>query len=417
MELIEAQIAQIKNLKLIYVYAIDSVFQGDTDKYVGAKVVYGNDNIFELDYKSNFFTTFIKRILDRYNKEKSKRNIVLLGDLTKQLVNDSFFTILKKKEENKQSYGIPMFEVKSNEIKKYEKYLKRLLETILKVEINYDTIKVNSIDGFNNRYRVDYNVGIVNKFFNMLIFIEENGNLNFKIRSVDQKNLEINGTISIKDDILNMVWEDKTNNLSGSITYDSKDIAMEERVEKDSKIILADNTVDTLIDDDEKLISFYLDLCSLENLKNIIKIDDYSYLMSEESNLIEGEEGIFYNLKNCQINIFNDQVNVRYSIKNSLSKYKDQMNFVLDELTHEFTLKKVNINDKYYILLEKKSTYNGLKGYSYQIISLNNDVDLTRPFEIKSKHTIADKVETFDSIKEHVKVFERGKRNGKENSK
>ena len=85
MNLTEAQIFEIKNLNLIYVFTTDNIIKNNFEKYIGIKVVYDDDKVFSLDYKSEYFESFIKRILSRYNKEKEKRNIILLGDLTKKI--------------------------------------------------------------------------------------------------------------------------------------------------------------------------------------------------------------------------------------------------------------------------------------------------------------------------------------------
>jgi hypothetical protein len=131
MDLIEAKIAEIKNLNLIYIFTTDNILKNKTDKYVGVKVLYDKDKTFSLDYKSEHFETFMKRILVRYNKEKDKRNIILLGDLTKKLVQDSFFTILEDKKEFKQTSGI-LVNNKKNHVMLYEKYLEKAIQVILK---------------------------------------------------------------------------------------------------------------------------------------------------------------------------------------------------------------------------------------------------------------------------------------------
>ena len=67
---------EIKNLNLIYVFTTDSIFKKGSNKYVGARVVFENNTrSFALDYKDKHFQKFIKRILERYYKEKDKRKI------------------------------------------------------------------------------------------------------------------------------------------------------------------------------------------------------------------------------------------------------------------------------------------------------------------------------------------------------
>ena len=83
MDLITAQISEIKNLNLIQIYATDSIFNNNTNKYIGARVVFNNNNVLSLNYKDKHFQVFIKKILEKYKEEKDKGNIILLGELTK----------------------------------------------------------------------------------------------------------------------------------------------------------------------------------------------------------------------------------------------------------------------------------------------------------------------------------------------
>ena len=81
MKLSEAQIYSIKNLDLIYIFATDSILNNETNKYIGAKVVYDNKKTLTFDYTDKYFEKYIKKILEVYNNEKDNRNIVLLGDI------------------------------------------------------------------------------------------------------------------------------------------------------------------------------------------------------------------------------------------------------------------------------------------------------------------------------------------------
>ena len=70
------KIAEIKNLNLIYIFTTDSILRNKSEKYVGATIVYNKDQKITLDYKSEYFERFIRKVLGRYNKEKNKRNII-----------------------------------------------------------------------------------------------------------------------------------------------------------------------------------------------------------------------------------------------------------------------------------------------------------------------------------------------------
>lgn len=401
MDLIQAQISEIKNLNVIYIFTTDSILKNNSEKYVGAKVVYDKDKTFSLDYKSEYFSDFIKRILSRYNKEKDKRNIVLLGDLTKKLVNDSPFDVEEEKTNFIQPTSI-LVNSKKNDVKRYEQYIKKVLKTIFKVIKNYDIVSIDSIDGFNYKYVVKYSIGKIKKQMHMLIFVNDN-NLDFRITSIENELVNINGTIEEDLTQVKISWNDDVKKLNGYITYNSKENTLEEKLYEDVDPIISKESNDTLLDEDENIIKFYLNLCNLEKLKNVMKIDDNSYLLSDERVLGEDDSSIFYKGLSCSLNIYNDQVIIRYREKNGISKYKDQIKVVLDEEINEFILKKIFIEDKYYILIEKRTTKNGNNSYTYNFIKLDNDIELFNPFEVKDRCEINQELRTFDMAKQYIK--------------
>lgn len=408
MDLIQAQISEIKNLNAIYIFTTDSILKNNTEKYVGAKVVYDKDKTFSLDYKSEYFSDFIKRILTRYNKEKNKRNIVLLGDLTKKLVNDSLFDI----EEEKQVFVQPtsiLVNSKKNEVKRQEKYLKKVLKVIFKAIKNYDFVSIDSIDGFNHKYVVNYSIGNIKKQLHMLIFVKDEDNIDFRITNIDGDVVNINGTIEENLSIIKINWCDDVKNINGSIVYDSKEKIIEEKLYKDMQPIVSREYFDTLLDEDENIISFYLDLCNLKILNNIMKIDDNCYFLSDENVLGEDDTSIFYKGLSCSINIYNDQVIIRYKEKNGISKYNEQIKVVLDEEINEFILKKLFVGNKFYILLEKRNIKDKNNNYNYNLLELDNDIDLFNPFDVKKKTEINQELKSFNLAKQYIKNKEGGK--------
>lgn len=407
MDLIQAKIAEIKNLNAIYVFTTDDILKDNSNKYIGARVVYDKDKTLSLDYKSKYFGEFIKKILLRYNKEKTRRDIILLGDLTKQLVEDSLFTISEEKQEFIQPSGI-LVDSKKNQIKVYQKYLDRALKIIFKAVKKYDYVTINSIDGFNYKYVVNYSVGNIKKELYMLIFVKEDGNLDFRISNIDNSNVNINGTIEDKFNSIEINWYEDVDKFKGSIIYDSKDRNIREKLYKDEDLLVSRETEDTLLDEDEAIISFYMNLCGLDISKNIMKIDDNCYLLSDSKVLVEDQDGIFYNNTSCMISVFEKDVIVKETQKSGISKYNDQIKAVLEEKLSEFTLKKIEIDNKFYILIEKKIKENGNTNYNYSVLSLNNEKDLFTPFDIQNKHEINEEFKTFDKAKQYIKEMRGG---------
>ena len=407
MNLTEAQIFEIKNLNLIYVFTTDNIIKNNFEKYIGINVVYDDDKVFSLDYKSEYFESFIKRILSRYNKEKEKRNIILLGDLTKKIIGESSFAIIEEKKEFSQPTGI-LVNPKKNQIKGYYKYLEKVLKTILKTIKNYKVVNIDSIDGFNNKYVVNYSVGNIKKQLYMLVFVNDDDTVEFRISSIDGTLVNISG--SIKDSLseVQIDWYDDVNVFKGKIKYDSTENIIEEKLYKEDTPLISKESVDTLLEDDESIISFYTELCNLNTPNNIMKIDDNCYLLSESKILGQEKDGIIYNNLSCNISIFNDEVIIKHREMNGLNKYNGQIKVTLDENIQELVIKKVLINNDYFVLIERRNKQNGKTVYSYSVIELEGNIDLSNPFGITNKQIINEELKTYESAKQYIKNMKGG---------
>ena len=402
MNLIEAQIAEIKNLNLIYIFTTDSILKDKMNEYVGAKIVYDKDKVLSLDYKNKHFELFLKKVLERYNKEKDKRNIILLGDLTKKIVQDSFFTIVEKEKEVVQSTGI-LVNAKKNQVKCFEKYLKQVLKMILKTIKKYEVVSIDKIDGFNYKYVVDYSVANIKKQLNMLIFVKEDGNIDFRISNIDGTNVNINGTIEDSFYNIKTNWYEENDNLKGSIIYNSKEQLIEEKLYKGDTLVINRETSDTLLTEDELLISFYLKLFNLKELNNVMKIDDNCYFLSNSNLLKNDEEGVIYKNESYLISIFEDEVILKQNQKVGISKYNNQVRVLLDDILSEYTLKKIIINDKHYVLIENKYKKNDIKNYSYNVLEIKDNKSFLEMFDVENKFNIDEELKTFDSVKRYIK--------------
>lgn len=407
MDLIEAQISEIKNLNLIYVFTTDNIIKNNSEKYIGIKIVYNDDKVFSLDYKSEYFESFVKRILSRYSKEKDKRDIILLGDLTKKIIGESSFDIIEDKKEFSQPTGI-LVNPKKNQIKGYYKYLEKALKTILKTIKNYKVVNIDSIDGFNNKYVVNYSIGNIKKELYMLVFVNDDDTVDFRISSVDGTIVNISG--SIKDNLsqVEINWYDDVNVLKGNIKYNSNENIIEEKLYKEDTPLISKESVDTLLEEDESIISFYTGLCNLNAPKNIMKIDDNCYLLSESKIIGEEKDGIIYNNLSCNISIFNDEVIIRHREKNGLNKYNGQIKVTLDESIQEFVLKKIKINEDYFVLIERRNKQNVKTVYSYSVIELDRNINLFNPFDITNKKIINEELRTYESAKQYIKNMKGG---------
>jgi len=403
MELKEVQISEIKNLNLIYVFTTDSIFKNGSNKYVGAKVVFENNTkAFALDYRDKHFQKFIKRILERYHKEKDKRKIILLGDLTKHLISDSSFAVLEKvQNQGLQTVGIPSFNTSDREVKKQEPFLKEAMEMILKVYKNYEVLSVDSIDGFNKKYVVSYSIGSIKKKMPVIISKRDDGIIDFKLSRLEDKSCPISGTLVNDGGKVEINWKDETTEINGHILYDPNNNISEKKVTSSGQTIIYDEGKDTLLEEDISLIKFYFDLCEMQIPKKIIKVGDSSYLLSEETDLNDDEKEILYSNTSACIDVLKDEVRISYHVKNCFSKYKNQINTVLDQETEEVTFRKLNVDSKQYILAEiKTKTDTQEETYKHRVFEVGSDVDFRKTFEFTSSYYSDRQLNTIEDAKQ-----------------
>lgn len=410
MELKEVQISEIKNLNLIYVFTTDSIFKQESNKYVGAKVVYDKTKSFSIDYSDKYFQQFIKRVLERYHKEKDKRKIILLGELTKKLVADSSFAVLEKaQKEGVQTVGLPSFNNIGRDIKEQVPYLKEAMRMILMVYKNYEILTVNDINGFNKKYMVNYSIGSVDKQLPIILSIRDDGIIDFKLSRVDDVTAPISGTLTSDGGRVEITWESNDEELQGNILFDAQNGVVERKVTSNGQTIIYDENKDTLLEEDVSIIKFYFDLCGLEVPSHILKVNDTTFLLSDEKNLENEEDAILYFNSGAQISLAEDEVIIKYRIKNCLSKYNNQINTVLDRESEEITFRRLDLETGYSVLVEEKTqTDDSDHVFNHKVFDVESKVDLRRPFEYVSVHTVDEELNTMEKTKQYIKQLKGG---------
>lgn len=403
MELKEVQISEIKNLNLIYVFTTDSIFKKGSNKYVGARVVFENNTkSFALDYKDKHFQKFIKRILERYHKEKEKRKIILLGELTKHLISDSSFAVLEKAQnQGLQTEGLPAFNTSDREVKKQEPFLKEAMEMILKVYKNYEVLSVDSIDGFNKKYIVNYSIGLIKKKMPIIISQRDDGIIDFRLSRLEEKALPISGTLTNDGGKVEVKWNDEVSCIDGHLLYDPNNDVVERKVTSNGQTIIYDEGKDTLLEEDATLINFYFDLCEMQIPKKIVKVGDSSYLLAEETDLNDDDKEILYSNTSAQLDVLQDEVRISFRIKNCFSKYNNQINTVLDQEIEEVTFKKLDVDSKKYIIAEIKSKTDTQDAtYKHRIFEVASDIDFRKGFEYTNTYYSDRELKTLEEAKQ-----------------
>lgn len=402
MDLLDVRISELKNINLIYLYSTDSIFTKEENKYLALKVVYNNNNDYiYLDFKDPHFSSLVKRVLARYNQEKDNRNIVLLGDLTRKLFTDK--TILKNAEE-KQSFnseGIALFDSKKDRLVVFEPYLDQFLTDILKTLKHYEAVKIDKIDGYNNKYRVYYSLGSIKKSFPIIITFVDDETIDFRIGTVDGLNLNVTGTLTNNLNYVDATWQSNNQDISGYCHYDVVNNEIERKISNDDKTLFYCEVGETMISEDIELINFYLKLFGINWNQTFTKTGEHNYISGVTLNLLKEEENVLVEDHGIQLYVKDDRVVLKYKVKNGIAKYNNLLNVELEYTEYEIILTKMEINRETHILIEKVSRNNFGNKYDYEVYK-TGDIDFTKPFVTEEVIKIEENPHSLYDIKRNV---------------
>lgn len=398
MDLKEVQILEIKNLDLIYVFTTSDIFTDNENKYVGVKIVYDKNKTLSLDYKDKHFSQFIKTILDKYNKEKDKRKIILLGDLTKKLVNGSSFNL--KENKNSNTNKLSFFNASNKDVKQIYSYLKYVLELIINTYKNYETFKIGDIKGFNKKYLIEIKIGNVIKNIPIIIW-NSNDIINFRIGIIDGTLLNVFGTIENLGSKFEIKFNNKEEKIFGNVIFDSITNSITKKIETEEETILYSEENSEIDYKDYEKINFYFDLFNLEQPKNILKVDSYNYLLGEETKDIEKEKDVLFQNNGIMLNINDDSVFLNFDKKYCLSKYNNVINTIIDEENINISLKSIKIDEEIYLIKEEKIKINEEEMYSYELIEVEDFTSFKNEFKVKNIYKVNET--TKEELEENIR--------------
>ena len=379
-------INEIKNINLIYVFSKESIFKNLGNKFVGLTVVYADGKkVLKIDYKDPNFA----RVINRYEKEKNRRKIVLLGDYTKNFIEKQDFQYEEKQSLKKEQ--IPYFSWEDKLVCKYQKYLYDLLELIIKQLYKCETFKIESLDGFKNTYSLNYKISFHSRKTKMIICPTQDG-IDFKMASIDGTNNIIYGSICGK--VGGIFSSFKVGDYSGYIDYNLIDKEISKSIDVLGNTIFFDSIEDTILDEDKDIVDFYLKFIGDKSFDNLIKINDETFIVYEKSDMefeeLEDKNNI-YTSSETLINIYDNIVRIIKTKKEGITKLEGFVESELSSNVEEINLRRF----ENLIIIEKNN--NG--DYSYQIMKDNN-IDFKSPFDNSNIKDID--VTSIDDVKQYT---------------
>ena len=389
MTLTNSKINTVRNINLIYVFSTNSIFNKESNKYIGIKIVYNNSAVLEADYKDPLFGDLIKRILDRYNKEKDSRKIILLGDFTKKLVNESSFYVLDEKED--KSDQIKYYSYENKLLNKYKPYLFETINMIFKEILKCESFNILNFDGYNKSFKLDYEISGVKKSTKVMIYNKED-KMYFKMCNLET-NEYISGIISETNNEVNVEY--KFGNYTGTSKYDALNLDNIKKIYFNKELYYMDDNLETILDSDRTLISKYLNELGINDVK-ILKVNDNTYLCFYSDSVIKDGQ-VLYKDNLIFINLENDIIRVINNIKEGFSKYDGIVSVLLDNKEDSVTIRKLFSIDKNILIKEKCID----DDYSYELLCTDEDKNLKE--DINFDGFCEEEINTIEDVKQYKK--------------
>lgn len=409
----EIKIAQIKDLRLLYIYNCEESLKDLNTPYFGLKIVYDEDKKLDYNYKDEYFNKYLTKVIEVYNKEKELGQIRFLDDKTEKVFNEiGDFPKIRIKTDlgNVQKFKLTGFNTRKMELGMIKPYVKDLIIKFLWSVKQSEDIRIISIDGNNNKFICQYM--IKNKNFVVPMVITKSAYNHYKIRFSYTKGNVINltGNIKLKQNSIVSDWMDSDKIIVGKNVYHSEDGKSEKYVTTSNGMIFYDNKVLEFNANDLEIINKLNEIIGLDKVDNVRKTLDNCYILTSEEKLEENTDLILKN--NAFVTVNNNMADIVYRKNYGINKANNQLFITLDEEIISITLKLEKINGKNVLVVQKSfiSSVNNngeykheLAGkYSYDFYIIDSD-DLTKPFNILKKININHEVGSLNDIKPFIR--------------
>lgn len=414
----EITIAQIKDLRLVYIHNCEETLNDFTTPYYGLKIVYGDDKSLSYNYKDKYFNQFLSKVIEVYTKEKELGNVRFLDDNTEKIFKeiDNFPKVKINTEFDKtQNFKMKDFANHRVELGVIKPYLKDLIVRFIYAVNQTEDINVTSFDGINNRYICQYMVD--DKFYVIPIFITKSSYDNYEIKfsHTNENSINLSGSINIKPNMVISKWIDDDNVLMGKNIYHINSDYNEKYINLPKGTIYYDNKVLEPSEKDIQTVNKLLELLNMDKQENMTKIMENCYLLTCEKKIDENNDLI--QKSSVSITLDSNLGHIIYKKNYGVKKANDQLFISLDEEIIEITLKLIEIDNNSVLIVQRNfipSMYScgqykhDLENkYNYEVYMIDT-YDLLEPIHVFDKYDIFDKkLKSSKQIKIHNKVIDR----------
>lgn len=328
----EIKIAQIKDLRLIYISSYNQNLIGNDNLCFELKIVYGNNESLKYDYRDKYFSDFVSKVIEVYNKEKDLRKINFLNETTEELFNNinNFSSIkISYDHKNLQDFKVSSFNRSNMSYFAIVPYVKDAIIKFLWAINQSEDVRVQFFPANSNRIFCQYM--IKNKSFSLPILVKSN---NYDQYGMDfsytkGSNLIANGEINLLSNSIVSEWVDKNRVFAGKNIYSTECEKFQKYVTTGKGKIFYDNSVPVLLDKDIKMVNYFWNLFGLDNAQKITKTLDNCFIITNDRRLDYGDD-LF--LKQIAYATFsNKMIDILVQKNYGANKFSDQLFISFDE--------------------------------------------------------------------------------------
>lgn len=387
----EIKIAQIKNLRLIYIYKCNEELHLNKSPYFGLRIAYDNNKTLDYNYKDEYFNEYLSKVISVYNKEKNIRKINFLDEITKSIFEEidsvpqiQFNTYI----DSLQDYRITSFNNKITDISLIIPYIKDLILNFLYAVFQKETVEIISLKGFNNKFICECVVDDKEIVIPIILIKTSYNKFKFNFSYFNKGIINVEGNIDLYNNRVVSEWVNENKTLKGKNVYHLEEDKTEKYIEVFDEPIFYDNEINLIKEEEKNIINNYLNLFNIGELSNVTKLLNNSYVLKDEKVLDNN-----ITLRKSVIGTFNSNI-IQLLYRENYGIEKNQIFISLDEEIINITAKIETINDKNVLIIEK-SYIEGINtngeykkelvnkyNYDYYII---DGSDLLKPFNVIEK--------------------------------
>lgn len=299
------KINSIDNLSSIYFQPIPDA-TGNGISYISLQVGYNdNQEFINLDYRSEHFNTLVDRVLTIYKRTDDKENIVILGELTEDILKN-YQTSPIKKEQSDYTQESRIYLGNEFNFSQFEPYISDYLIYILsEVHVGEKPLEIIKFQGQRNNYRATYKFG--SEQFEISILFKQVSAHAYEVifSQIGDHYKKFTSKIEIKPEGVITTFKNRDGFITGELTYLVGDHENKQTMKVGREVVSLNLTDNSINDEEQAITANYYDFFGINTPDKTIKTLPNCFISHQETVLNDKD---FVEQTNTHLTITDDFV-------------------------------------------------------------------------------------------------------------